>query len=109
MFTNDVIETIDEQINGMTVFQNDQFGKVRVVNKNAEAWFVATDVCRALDIHNSRDALSRLDEDEKGVASTDTLGGKQKISIVNESGLYTLVLGSRKPEAKFLGDGSPMK
>ena len=97
MFEN---EATDEQINGMTVFQNDQFGKVRVVNKDDEAWFVSTDVCRALDIQNSRDALSRLDEDEKGVASTDTLGGMQKIGVVNESGLYTLALGSRKPEAK---------
>ena len=56
--------------------------------------------CEALEISNSRDALSRLDDDEKGVASTDTLGGVQEVSIVNEPGLYTLILGSRKPEAK---------
>lgn len=63
-------------------------------------WFVAADVCRALEISNSRDAVARLDDDEKGVGSADTLGGKQGMQIINEPGLYTLVLGSRKPEAK---------
>lgn len=52
------------------------------------------------EIANSRDALTCIDNDEKGVASTDTLGGKQEVAIVNEPGLYSLVLGSRKPEAK---------
>lgn len=84
----------------LQLFENPEFGKIRVVEKNGEPWFVAADVCRALDIKNSRDALSRLDDDEKGVVLTDTLGGKQEISIVNEPGLYSLVLGSRKPEAK---------
>lgn len=65
-----------------------------------EPWFVAADVCRALGIGNSRDATARLDDDEKGVVSTDTLGGKQELTIVNEPGLYALVLSSRKPEAK---------
>ncbi|SDX04534.1 phage antirepressor KilAC domain-containing protein [Paenibacillus sp. PDC88] len=65
-----------------------------------EPWFVAKDVCNVLDISNSRDALNRLDEDEKGVVSTDTLGGTQQLATVNEPGLYTLILGSRKPEAK---------
>lgn len=73
---------------------------MRVINKNDEPWFVAADVCRALEISNNRDALNRLDADEKDVALTDTLGGHQQMSIVNEPGLYSLVLGSRKPEAK---------
>lgn len=68
--------------------------------KDGEPWFVAVDVCKALEIKNNRDALGRLDDDEKGVVSTDTLGGEQEVGVVNESGLYTLVLGSRKPEAK---------
>lgn len=59
-------------------------------------WFVAADVCRALDIKNSRDALEKLDEDEKGVGSTDTLGGSQQANIISEGGLYTLVLRSRQ-------------
>lgn len=82
------------------VFTNDKFGNVRVVQVDGEPWFVAADVCRALEISNSRDAVARLDDDEKGVGSTDTLGGKQGMQIINEPGLYTLVLGSRKPEAK---------
>lgn len=86
--------------NGLQVFTNEHFGPVRTFNQNGEPWFVAADVCRALDITNSRDALTRLDEDEKGVALIDTLGGKQGMAAVNEPGLYSLVLGSRKPEAK---------
>lgn len=86
--------------NQMKIFENEQFGQVRTTIINGEPWFVAADVCKALDISNSRDALTRLDDDEKGVASTDTLGGKQDMTIVNEPGLYSLVLGSRKPEAK---------
>lgn len=87
-------------MNEMQHFTNEQFGIIRIVMQNDEPWFVAKDVCEALEISNSRDALSRLDDDEKGVASTDTLGGVQEVSIINEPGLYTLILGSRKPEAK---------
>ena len=87
-------------MNEMQVFENKMFGQLRTVEQNGQTWFVAADVCRALEVGNSRQALTRLDEDEKGVISTDTLGGTQMMSIVNEPGLYTLVLGSRKPEAK---------
>lgn len=73
---------------------------VRVAMVEGEPWWYAADVCRVLEISNSRDALSRLDEDEKGVASTDTPGGPQEMRIVNEPGLYALILGSRKPSAK---------
>lgn len=73
---------------------------VRAVLRDGEPWFVAADVCAALTIGNSRDAVDRLDDDEKGVGSIDTLGGAQQVTIVNESGLYSLTLGSRKPEAK---------
>lgn len=73
---------------------------LRTVTLDGDPWFVAKDVCDILEITNSRDALSRLDDDEKGVATTDTPGGPQEMAIVNESGLYVLVLGSRKPEAK---------
>ena len=73
---------------------------VRVLMIESEPWFVATDVCAALHISNNRMALERLDDDEKGVSSIDTPGGPQKMSIVNESGLYTLILTSRKPEAR---------
>lgn len=87
-------------MNELQVLKNDNFGEIRTVYQNNEILFVATDVCKALEIKNSRDALKRLASDEKGVVLTDTLGGKQKLSVVNEAGLYNLVLASRKPEAK---------
>lgn len=86
--------------NELKVFKNEQFGEVRSLEQNGEVLFVAADVCKALDIKNHRDAVKRLDDDEKGVALTDTLGGKQNLNVVNEYGLYNLVLASRKPEAK---------
>lgn len=67
---------------------------------DGEPWFVAADVCAALDITNVGNATARLDDDEKGIRTVDTLGGAQQLTIVNESGLYSLILGSRKPEAK---------
>ena len=82
------------------VFECEDFGKVRTIVKDEIIWFVAKDVCNCLEVGNPSQALSRLDEDEKGIILTDTLGGKQELSTVNESGLYSLVLSSRKPEAK---------
>lgn len=61
---------------------------------------MAADVCAALDIANVGNATARLDDDEKGIRTVDTLGGAQQLSAVNESGLYALILGSRKPEAR---------
>lgn len=84
----------------LRIFENPSFGSVRTLERDGEPWFVAVDVCTALEIGNSRQAITRLDDDEKGVISTDTLGGAQVMNIVNEPGLYSLVLGSRKPEAK---------
>ena len=82
------------------LFNNPEFGVLHAVDRDGEPWFVARDVCDALGIANSRQAMSRLDEDEKGVISNDTLGGTQEMAFVNEPGLYTLVLSSRKPEAR---------
>ena len=87
-------------MNELISFDSPEFGKVRSILLDGEPWFVASDVCRALDIRNSRDAFSRLEDDEKGVGLTDTPGGKQKVTIVNEPGLYSLIMGSRKPEAR---------
>ncbi|EZH67913.1 hypothetical protein DH09_08295 [Bacillaceae bacterium JMAK1] len=78
-------------------YQNKQ---VRTVIIDEEVWFVAKDVCEVLEIRNSRDAVNRLDDDEKGVVNTDTLGGSQAIQAINESGLYSLIFTSRKKEAK---------
>lgn len=81
-------------------FISQQFGIVRVIIRNNETWFVAADVCRALELSDVSKSLERLDDDEKGTSSIRTPGGDQKMLVVNEPGLYSLVLGSRKPEAK---------
>jgi prophage antirepressor-like protein len=83
----------------LSVFNFNQ-APVRVVMKEGEPWLVAKDLCEVLGISKYRDALSRLDDDEKSVASFPTPGGVQKLSVVSESGMYALVLTSRKPEAK---------
>lgn len=75
--------------------------EVRTLTKpNGDLWFVAKDICTILGIVNDRDALSRIPDHHKGVASTDTLGGKQKANIISESGMYRLVLRSDKPQAE---------
>ena len=84
----------------LQTFTNSEFGSVRTIVQNNEPWFVGKDVCDCLEIKNSRDALSRLDSDEKGVAFADTLGGKQEMTTINEYGLYKLIIRSNKPEAK---------
>ena len=83
--------------NKLMVFENEAFGKVRTLNLNGEPWFVAVDVCSVLDLSNPTIAVRRLDEDERAKFN---LGRQGDATIVNEPGLYTLVLGSRKPEAK---------
>ena len=88
-------------MSNIQVFENSEFGKIRAMRgEDGEPMFVAKDICAALEIKNSRDALARLDDDEKGVVLTDTPGGEQQVQAVNEAGLYVLVLGSRKPQAK---------
>ena len=74
--------------------------KVRVIIKNGEPWFVARDICDILKHTNSRVAVDRLDDDEKGVSKVYTPGGLQEMTVVSESGLYALVLTSNLPEAK---------
>ncbi|HIH0362171.1 TPA: BRO-N domain-containing protein [Pseudomonas aeruginosa] len=75
--------------------------EVRVVMISGEPWFVASDVCAALSLPNTTMALSRLDADEQALISIEGISrGNYKANVVNEPGLYTLVLGSRKPEAK---------
>jgi prophage antirepressor-like protein len=68
---------------------------IRVTDMEGNPWFVANDVCQALGIKNVSDAAARLDDDEKGIASTDTLGGTQEILVLSEAGVYTLALRCR--------------
>ena len=74
--------------------------EVRVLVKGGEPWFSAEDVCKILGLSNPTKTVGRLDDDEKGLTTMDTLRGRQSMWTVNEYGLYSLVLGSRKAEAK---------
>lgn len=87
-------------MNQLQVFNNQEFGQVRTMTIDGSPWFVAKDVCECLGITKHRDAVSRLDGDERGSVEVDTLGGTQQMAAVNEYGLYSLVLSSRKPSAK---------
>lgn len=85
------------------IFESEEFGQLRSVLRDGEPWFVAADVCRVLEIGNPSQALSRLDEDERFttlISNEGAASGKSSMAFVNEPGLYSLVLGSRKPEAK---------
>lgn len=88
--------------NQMMIFKNPAFGEVRTIKgENNIPWFVGCDVAKALGYKNYRDALGKhVDEEDKGVAKYDTLGGNQNLVIINESGLYSLVLSSKLPQAK---------
>lgn len=70
------------------------------LDDRGEPWFVARDVCRVLELEKYRDAVARLDEDERGSVLVDTLGGPQQMATISESGLYALIFRSRKPEAR---------
>lgn len=88
-------------MNDIKVFENEKFGSVRVVERDGEPWFVANDVLRVLEVSNSKDALRGLDDDEKsGVDIIDPHGREQTTNCVSEAGLYSIILRSRKPEAK---------
>ena len=85
----------------ITIFSNEDFGKVRAVMIDDEPWFIGKDVAEALGYSNPRDALAkRVDDEDKGVAKRDTLGGSQDFTVINESGLYSLILSNKLPKAK---------
>lgn len=87
-------------MNTIQIYRYEDFD-VRTVNRNGEPWFVAADVCRVLELGNPTMALERLDEDEKALISIEGLSrGNDNANIINEPGLYALILGSRKPQAK---------
>ena len=78
--------------------------RLRTVIRDGQVWFVVIDVCEALEISNTRDAVSRLVSDDVGLIElVDSRGRRQRMRTINEAGLYTLVLSSRKPEAKAFG------
>ena len=88
-------------MNTVKIFNSEEFGDVRTVTINGDPWFVGKDVAAALGFTNPRDAIStHVFDEDKGVESIDTLGGKQKMTVINESGLYALVFGSRLKSAQ---------
>lgn len=88
-------------MNELQIFNNEDFGEVRTVVIEGRPWFVAKDITECLGYQNGRDALYKhVDEEDKGVAKCDTLGGAQDLSVINESGLYSLILSSKLPEAR---------
>lgn len=87
--------------NQIKVFENVDFGKVRIIEVNGEPWFVGKDVATILGYKETAKAIrTHVDEEDKGVSVLDTPGGKQEVVIINESGLYSLILSSKLPSAK---------
>ena len=85
----------------LQVYKNAEFGSVRTTTIGGQPYFVGKDVAGILGYSNSRKALiDHVDEEDKGVTKCDTLGGKQDLVIINESGLYSLILSSKMPNAK---------
>ena len=90
-----------ENENKIQVFEKEEFGKVRTLMRDGEPWAVGKDVAEALGYKNPRQAIvDHVDSEDKGVAKRDTLGGNQDTVIINESGLYSLILSSKLPKAK---------
>ena len=88
-------------MNELQIFISKEFGQIRTVTMDNEPWFVGKDVATALGYSNSRDAiLKHVHEDDKGVAKCDTPSGKQEMTVINESGLYALIFGSKLDSAK---------
>ena len=79
---------------------NYESSEIRTVQINGEPWFVLSDVCKVLELSSPHKVAERLDGDEKGRNQIPTLGGVQEMAVVNESGLYTVILRSDKPQAK---------
>ena len=89
-------------MNNLQIFKNEEFGEVRVIEQNGEPWFVGKDVADILGYTNSRDALGSHvdDEDKNTVAISDGKRGNPNQTVINESGLYSLILSSKLPQAK---------
>lgn len=89
------------ELNALQIFQHPDFGRIRTTTVDGEPWFVGKDIAEALGYSNPRKALAdHVDEEDKGVTKRDTLGGPQEMAIINESGVYALVFGSKLPGAK---------
>ncbi len=91
-------------MNELQIFENPEFGKIRTVTIDGEPWLVGRDVARALGYGEGKSlanaVANHVDDEDKGVTELMTPGGMQKITIINESGLYSLIFSSKLPKAK---------
>ncbi len=88
-------------MNELRIFENPEFGSIRTVEVNGEPWFVGKDVAEILGYEKPTDSVrKRVDDEDRGISKMETPSGKQNMTIINESGLYSLVLGSKLPTAK---------
>lgn len=88
-------------MNELQIFRNQEFGEVRTIEIGGKPYFVGKDIAEILGYSNPRKAIiDHVDEEDKGVTKCDTLGGTQELTVINESGLYCLILSSKMPNAK---------
>ena len=86
---------------GLQIFENEEFGKIRTVEVTNKPWFIGKEIAEILGYKNTNDAMKRhIDAEDKGIVKHDTPGGTQNIVVINESGLYSLILSSKLPSAK---------
>ena len=91
----------ESSVNDIQIFDNKEFGQIRTIEIDGEPWFVGNDVAKSLGYTNPRDAiLNHVFDDDKGVEKLDTLGGAQNMTVINESGMYSLIFNSRLESAK---------
>lgn len=87
-------------MNELTIFENEEFGSVRTIEIDNEPWFVASDIAKALGYRMASDLSRRIDDEDKGTQKVSTPSGMQEMTVINESGMYTAILGSNLPNAK---------
>lgn len=87
-------------MNELTIFENEEFGSVRTIEIDNEPWFVASDIAKALGYRMASDLSRRIDDEDKGTQKVSTPSGMQEMTVINESGMYTAILGSNLPDAK---------
>lgn len=87
-------------MNELQIFENEEFGSVRTIEIDNEPWFVASDIAKALGYRMASDLSRRIDDEDKGTQKVSTPSGMQEMTVINESGMYTAILGSNLPNAK---------
>lgn len=91
-------------MNELTIFKNEKFGEVRTITIEGEPWFVVADVCSHFGVSNRNRVMQSVDDEDKGGTQMDTPGGIQKVAIVNESGLYSLLFALQPAKARGVDD-----